>query len=91
MAPLPGLPTAPRKGFFNNSTVAQFNQPTGITADSNNNLIITDKLNYALRKVNTTGFVTTIAGNGTNGYLDGLGLSHFNFSHTRKLWNSSSR
>jgi hypothetical protein len=50
------------------ATSAQFNQPLGITIDSAGNLYIGDELDYRVRKILTDGTITTVAGNGTQGY-----------------------
>jgi len=47
---------------------AQLNYPHGISVDSYGVLYIADRDNYRIRKVYTTGAITTIAGNGTPGY-----------------------
>ena len=46
---------------------AQLNSPTGLAVDANGNLYIADTLNSAIRKV-SGGNITTIAGNGRQGY-----------------------
>lgn len=50
---------------------AQFNTPHAVAIDSSDNLYITDSGNQRVRKINTDGEVTTIAGNGVAGYQDG--------------------
>jgi hypothetical protein len=42
-----------------------------MTIDSAENLYLTDTNNQRIRKIDTSGNVTTIAGDGTYGYLDG--------------------
>ena len=50
-------------------TTTQLYAPQGVCMAPNGMLYIADELNYAIRKLNTnTGFLTTIAGNGTPGY-----------------------
>jgi RHS repeat-associated protein len=47
---------------------AQIGHPGDIAVDSEGNLYIMDTDNYRVRKVNLTGIITTVAGNGTAGY-----------------------
>lgn len=47
------------------ATAAQINHPIGIRLDKHGNLYICDELNHRVRKVNTAGIITTIAGTGT--------------------------
>lgn len=47
---------------------AQFHSITGLTFDKKRNLYIADFGNNVIRKVDTSGIVTTIAGNGTAGF-----------------------
>jgi sugar lactone lactonase YvrE len=47
---------------------AEINAPTGILGDSAGNLYISDAGNERIRKVNRSGIITTIAGNGSTGY-----------------------
>lgn len=50
---------------------AQFNNPTGIATDNSGNVIIADAINHRIRKISTSGIVSTIAGNGSAGPVDG--------------------
>ena len=50
------------------ATAAELNYPQGVAVDDNGNVFIADHYNMRIRKVNTTGIITTIAGNGTQGY-----------------------
>ncbi len=46
---------------------AQLKAPKGLVTDQAGNIYICDASNYRLRKIDTQGNITTIAGNGTNG------------------------
>lgn len=51
-----------------------FDKPSGITIDSNNNLYVADVGNHLIRKIAPSGLVTTIAGRaGESGNIDGIG------------------
>lgn len=55
---------------------ARFNQPTGITVDSNKNVYVSEWSNNTIRKITPSSTVSTLAGNNlTAGYLDGSGAS----------------
>ncbi|MBI2517678.1 MAG: putative Ig domain-containing protein [Opitutae bacterium] len=55
-------------------TMARFNQPAGVSADSSGVLYVSDSGNHTLRKVAASGVVTTIAGEaGSAGKADGAG------------------
>lgn len=47
---------------------AELNTPSSICMDGAGNLMISDALNHNIRKVDPSGIITTIAGNGTSGY-----------------------
>jgi alpha-tubulin suppressor-like RCC1 family protein len=59
---------------------ARFNKPTGLTMDGDGNLYVADTGNHTIRKVDTWGNVTTLAGSpGASGLMDGTGrLARFN-------------
>ena len=50
------------------STTARLYYPTGVAIDSSNNMYIADSLNNRIRKVNSSGIISTAVGNGTVGY-----------------------
>lgn len=50
------------------ATSACLNTPRGLATDSLGNLYIADGLNHRVRKVNFSGIITTVAGNGLNGF-----------------------
>lgn len=54
-------------GYIGDSVAAtstELNAPKGIAVDKNGNVYIADTYNNRIRKVNTSGIITTIAGNG---------------------------
>ena len=52
-------------------TSALFNKPSGVVIDSANNLFVTDSENNRIRKIVPGGVVTTVAGSGAIGNVDG--------------------
>ena len=50
------------------ATNAMFNSPYGIACDKIGNVFIADNTNNSIRKVDTAGIITTIAGNGIAGF-----------------------
>ena len=50
------------------ATNASLNYPSGVAVDASCNLFIADMDNQCIRKVDVTGLITTVAGNGTNSY-----------------------
>ncbi len=51
------------------ATNAELNEPSGVVLDLTGNLFIADTGNCRIRKVATNGIITTVAGNGSPGYL----------------------
>ena len=56
-------------------SAARFNNPYGITIDVSGNLYVADGNNHAIRKVTPAGVVTTLAGDGSSGSLNGTGTA----------------
>ncbi len=57
------------------ATAAQLNDPFGLVFDGSNNLYFSDGGNRRVRKINTSGIITTVAGNGTPGITGDGGLA----------------
>lgn len=64
----PGAEDGPR-------ATSQFHYPSGVAKDSAGNLFVADTANNQIRMIDPTGEVTTIAGSGDYGFLDGPGDS----------------
>jgi len=57
------------------ATSAKLEWPLGVALDSEGNLYIADYTNNRIRKVDTSGNITTVAGTGTSGYSGDGGLA----------------
>jgi sugar lactone lactonase YvrE len=76
-------------GFYGDggqATAALLNRPTSVYVDSAGNMYIADGFNYCIRKVNTSGIITTIASNPALGYL-GYGYTGDGNSATNAQFN----
>jgi hypothetical protein len=63
-----GNGTAAYTGNNGPATSASLNHPSSVVMDMNGNIFIADEHNHAIRKVDLSGIITTVAGNGTPGY-----------------------
>jgi sugar lactone lactonase YvrE len=57
------------------ATSAELLNPTGVALDSAGNLYVAEYTNSVIRKVDTSGYIHTVAGNGTFGYSGDGGLA----------------
>jgi streptogramin lyase len=55
-------------GDGSSANLAQLNSPQGIAVDDSGNVYIADENNNRIRKINTGGIISTIAGNGKQGF-----------------------
>jgi len=55
-------------GDGGSATIAKLSSPHGLAVDASGNLFIADTSNNRIRKVDNTGLITTVAGNGNGAY-----------------------
>ena len=64
-----------KAGFANSAgTETEFNRPFGVAVDSTGNFYVADTSNHCIRKITSTGVVTTFAGT-SQGFTDGTGTA----------------
>ncbi len=63
-----GTTTGGYSGDGGQATIAQLTSPHGVAIDKAGNVYIADAGNHRIRKVNTSGVISTYAGTGTSGY-----------------------
>jgi len=56
-------------------TNATFNNPYGVAVDSAGTVYVADRNNHLIRRITSSGVVTTLAGNGTTTFADGTGTN----------------
>ena len=56
-------------------TAAMFYSAEGVVIDSGNNLFVTDIRNYRVRKITSSGLVSTFAGSGLSAHTNGIGIA----------------
>ncbi|MDP1802995.1 MAG: T9SS type A sorting domain-containing protein [Bacteroidota bacterium] len=61
-------------GDGGSASLAQINHPSGLVIDPSNNIYFCDMLNHRLRKINSSGIITTFAGTGVAGFSGDGGL-----------------
>jgi len=75
-----------------NPLQAQFNYPSAICLDEDDNVFVADAENHRIRRIDgVTGSVTTVAGNDWSAYVDGLGDQAFFAYPTSICWESKSQ
>ena len=66
----------PESGYVDATGLdARFNRPTFLAMDTEGNLFVTDQTNNRIRKITSSGAVSTFLGNGANAIANGTGLS----------------
>jgi trimeric autotransporter adhesin len=69
------------------ATSAELNQPAGLAIDSTGNIYIADTFNNAIRMVDTSNVIHTVAGNGKQGYSgDGGPATSAEVDHPRGIF-----
>lgn len=58
-----------------NEAEGLMNDPFSLLAHSSGDLLITDSKNHTIRRLDSTGYLSTLAGTGSEGFKDGLGTT----------------
>jgi uncharacterized repeat protein (TIGR02543 family) len=86
IATVVGIAVAGYSGDGGPATSAQINGPMGIAFDVVGNLYIAEYYNHRIRRVDTNGIITTVAGNGTAGYSgDGVPATSASLNYPRAV------
>lgn len=72
-----GMSQSGYSGDGNSANAAKLSQPYGVAVDLAGNVYIADAYNNVIRKVNTSGIISTIAGDGVAGYSGDGGPAAF--------------
>jgi hypothetical protein len=70
-----GVGTTGYSGDGGQATLAKLNNPWGLAFDASGNLYFSDNGNNCIRRINSSGIITTVAGTGTGGYGGDGGLA----------------
>ena len=82
-----------------NANTAKFYNPDGIAVDAIGYVYVADNGNHAIRRISPTGWVETVAGSGTAGYMEGdgakaqfanpsgIGLDFYGSLYVSDFWN----
>ena len=77
-----GNGTAAYSGDGGVATNASLSYPSGVAVDASGDLFIADRNNHCIRQVDTNGLITTVAGDGAQGYSgDGAAATNANLSY----------
>lgn len=86
-----GTGTAGYNGDGINAVAAELNKPCGVAVDHAGNVYISDRMNQRLRKINTSGIISTIAGTGVVGFTgDGGPATSARVNFPRELFSDGS-
>ncbi len=70
-------------GDGGSATAAEFHWPSNIATDNVGDVLISDQMNHSIRMINTSGIISTVAGNGISGfYGDGGPATAAEFNNT---------
>jgi hypothetical protein len=74
-------------GDGGSATSAKLDKPQGVMVDASGNIYIADTDNHCIRKVDTLGIITTVAGTGSGGYSgDGGPATSAKLNHPRRVF-----